>query len=139
MWSRSASPCAWLPKVPSPDCPFTTIYQIAFPHSAHKVLFAFAGEKSSRSTDHSEKNEWLVASAGKAKRGADYDPTEGTLDLIGRGIWLSKTYLRSTCGERSKGRSRHTLAWRSTFAGRLTETRGWIHQSRRSICAQEEQ
>src|SRR5271168_4697045 len=55
------SSCAWLPKVPSPDCPFTTIYQIAFPHSAHNVLFAFAGEKSSRSTDHSEKNEWLVA------------------------------------------------------------------------------
>jgi hypothetical protein len=54
------------------------------------------------------------------------------LNTVGKAV----AYLRSTCGERLKVRSRRTLALRSTFAGRLKGRPKWNHRSRRSTFAQ---
>ena len=43
--------------------------------------------------------------------------------------------LRSTCGARSRGRSRRTRSWRSTSAGTSRATRGSSRRSRRCTCA----
>ena len=47
--------------------------------------------------------------------------------------------LKSTCGERWRVRTHHTLAWRSTSAGRWTGKPGWILRSIRSTSSQGEQ
>merc|ERR1711970_967653 len=55
-----------------------------------------------------------------------------------KGNVLSLEWLRSICGERFRGRSRRTPAWRSASPGRWRGKPRWSLRSRRSISSREE-